>query len=246
MFIDSYYSEQDGNITFTRDQGSDFAKRVADDFNPLHDAGASRFCIPGDLLFAIILSRYGLSRHMEFIFSGMVLEGIELVLPQPGNALNLDDIHGKHYLGVNRSGDITTDETLIHGLTRNYVEFSGHTFPHILVPLLQDQGVMINTERPMVIYESMDFQLKRVDIPNVKLRLADSRMTVNGKRGDVRLAFEFLCGKRVVGTGRKRLLLSGLRPYEQGGMDQLVNAYLARRDNYQSSRSASWPVARDW
>jgi hypothetical protein len=42
----------------------------------------------------------------------------------------------------------------------------------------------------------------------------------------------------VVGTGCKRLLLSGLRPYEQGSMDQLVNAYLARRDDYQSSGSA--------
>ena len=35
----------------------------------------------------------------------------------------------------------------------------------------------------------------------------------------------------------KRLLLSGLRPYEQGGMDQLVTAYLARRDNYQATGS---------
>ena len=45
MFIDQYYSEQDGTISFTREQGSEFAKRVADDFNPLHDADAKRFCI---------------------------------------------------------------------------------------------------------------------------------------------------------------------------------------------------------
>jgi hypothetical protein len=103
---------------------------------------------------------------------------------------------------------------------------------------MQDQGVMINIERPMVIYESMEFELQRLDIPDVKLRLADSRMEVDGKRGDVRLTFEFLCGETVVGTGCKRLLLSGMRPYEQEGMDQLVNAYLARRDNYQSGGSA--------
>jgi hypothetical protein len=42
----------------------------------------------------------------------------------------------------------------------------------------------------------------------------------------------------VVGTGCKRLLLSGLRPYDQGSMDQLVKAYLASRDNYQSGDSA--------
>src|SRR5210317_857842 len=198
MFIDSYYSEKDGNISFTRDQGSDFAKRVADDFNPLHDAGASRFCIPGDLLFAIILSRYGLSRHMEFIFSGMVLEGIELVLPQPGNALNLDDIHGKHYLGVNRSGDITTDETLIHGLTRNYVEFSGHTFPHILVPLLAEQNVMINPARPMVFYESMVIDLDRLDIKTPVLVQEKNEVAIDGKRGEVQFAFNLVDSGTVV------------------------------------------------
>jgi hypothetical protein len=53
----------------------------------------------------------------------------------------------------------------------------------------------------------------------------------------VRLTFEFLCGEAVVGTGRKRLLLSGLRPFEQDGMDKLVSAYQARRDNYQATGS---------
>ena len=42
----------------------------------------------------------------------------------------------------------------------------------------------------------------------------------------------------VVGTGCTRFLLIGMRPYEQNGMDQLVNAYLARRDSYQSIGSA--------
>jgi hypothetical protein len=229
MFIDSYYSEQDGNITFTRDQGSDFAKRVADDFNPLHDAGASRFCIPGDLLFAIILSRYGLSRHMEFIFSGMVLEGIELVLPQPGNALNLDDIHGKHYLGVNRSGDITTDETLIHGLTRNYVEFSGHTFPHILVPLLAEQGLMINPNRPMVIYQSMVIDLDTLDMADPVLEIDHNELTTDGKRGNVSMAFNFLSAGQVVGRGEKHMVLGGLREYEEQAMTAAILRYNERK-----------------
>jgi len=229
MFIDSYYSEKDGNITFTRDQGSDFAKRVADDFNPLHDAGASRFCIPGDLLFAIILSRYGLSRHMEFIFSGMVLEGIELVLPQPGNALNLDDIHGKHYLGVNRSGDITTDETLIHGLTRNYVEFSGHTFPHILVPLLAEQGLMINPNRPMVIYQSMVIDLDTLDMADPVLEIDHNELTTDGKRGNVSMAFNFLSAGQVVGRGEKHMVLGGLREYEEQAMTAAILRYNERK-----------------
>ena len=229
MFIDSYYSEQNGNISFTRDQGSDFAKKVADDFNPLHDAGASRFCIPGDLLFAIILARYGLSRHMEFVFSGMVLEGIELVLPEPSGELSLDDIQGKHYLSVNRSGDITTDETLIQGLTRNYVEFSGHTFPHILVPLLAEQGLMINPNRPMVIYQSMVIDLDTLGMADPSLEIDHNELTTDGKRGNVSMAFNFMSAGQLVGRGEKHMVLGGLREYDEQAMTAAITRYNERK-----------------
>jgi hypothetical protein len=238
MLLSDYYAIDAAGLQISADQASNFAKAIAGDFNPLHDPDNRRFCVPGDLLFTVLLQHYGISQSMQFRFSGMVGANVTLQLEEdPGEAYELRDAAGKTYLHVDRSGDVTQDSELIERLAGSYVAFSGQNFPHILVPLLQDQGVMINIERPMVIYESMDFKLERVDIPNVKLRLADSRMTVDGKRGAVRLMFEFLCGDTVVGTGCKRLLLSGLRPYEQGGMEKLVNAYLARRDNYQSSGS---------
>ena len=175
---------------------------------------------------------------MQFRFAGMVGADTPLVLDQePGDTFELQDTDGKTYLHVDRNGDITRDDKLIDRMAKSYVAFSGKNFPHIMVPLMQDKGMMINTDRPMVIYESMAFELQRVDIPNVNLRLADSTMNVDGRRGDVRLDFEFLCGETVVGTGCKRMLLSGLRPYEQPEMDKLVNAFLERRDNYQANGS---------
>ena len=239
MLLSDYCTIDTAGLRISADQASNFAKAIAGDFNPLHDPGDRRFCVPGDLLFTILLQHYGVSQHMYFRFSGMVGANVALQLEEnPGDAYELRDAAGKTYLHVDRSGETTHDSQLIERLARSYVAFSGQSFPHILVPLMRDQGVMINVERPLVIYESMEFELERLDIPNVNLRLADSRMKVDGKRGDVRLTFEFLCGELVVGTGCKRLLLSGLRPYEQGGMDRLVNAYLARRDNYPSSGSA--------
>ena len=130
----------------------------------LYDADAKRFCIPGDLLFAIILAKYGISQHMEFVFSGMVTAGVELVLPEPSGELHINDTNGREYLRVKRAGETTRAESLISNLTQSYVEFSGQTFPHILVPLLAEQGVMIHPERPMVIYESMSIDLDRLDI----------------------------------------------------------------------------------
>ena len=239
MLLSDYYAIDANALRISDDQASNFAKTIAGDFNPLHDPDNRRFCVPGDLLFTVLLQHYGISQQMHFRFSGMVGADVTLLLEEnPGDAYELRDTADKTYLHVDRSGDITHDSQLIERLARSYVAFSGQNFPHILVPLLKDRGVMVNTERPMVIYESMEFTLERVAIPNARLRLADSRLEVDGKRGDLRLRFEFLCGETVVGSGSKRLLLSGLRPYEQERMDQFVNGYLARRDAYRSIGSA--------
>ena len=47
-----------------------------DDYNPLHDKDAKKFCAPGDLLFSLVLDRYGISERMEFTFAGMVDENV--------------------------------------------------------------------------------------------------------------------------------------------------------------------------
>lgn len=229
MFIDQYFTELNGNISFSREQGSNFAKQMADDFNPLHDADAKRFCIPGDLLFSIILSKYGLSRHMEFIFSGMVVEGTELVLPEPSPELHFNDTSDRQYLKILRSGDNSTDEDLIQNLTRDYVEFSGHTFPHILVPLLAEQNVMINTERPMVIYQSMTIDLNTVDIKAPRLEIDHNELEISGKRGNVLLAFNLVESGEIVGRGKKRMLLSGLLEYDKVSADAAVARFNERK-----------------
>jgi hypothetical protein len=240
MKLSDYYTIDTTGLRVTADQASNFAKAIAGDFNPLHDPDNRRFCVPGDLLFTALLQHYGLSRQMHVHFSGMVVDGTTLLLnEEPGDAYELRDAAGKTYLHVDRSGEVTRDNRLIEHLVRIYVAFSGQNFPHILVPLMQAQGVMINTDRPMVIYESMAFELDHLDINQVTLRLTDSRMSVEGKRGDVRLTFEFICDGQVVGNGCKSLLLSGLRPYEDASMDRLVQGYLARRDSFSVTDSAT-------
>jgi hypothetical protein len=225
MIIDQFYSEPEGRICFTREQGSNFAKQMANDFNPLHDADAKRFCIPGDLLFAIILARYGISRHMEFIFSGMVTAGVELVMPAPSGELYINDTNGREYLRVKRAGDTSHAESIIQNLTQSYVEFSGQTFPHILVPLLAEQGVMINPERPMVIYESMTIDLDRLDITHPVLQADYNQLEINGKRGSVELAFHLEQDGEIIGRGKKHMLLSGLREYDADLVASAIMTY---------------------
>ena len=62
MQLNQYFSETDNSFEFTRQQASDFAKKVAGDFNPIHDVISKRFCVPGDLLFAVLLSKTEIGR----------------------------------------------------------------------------------------------------------------------------------------------------------------------------------------
>ena len=225
MIIDRYFSEPNGNVCFTREQGSNFAKQMADDFNPLHDIDAKRFCIPGDLLFAIILAKYGISQHMEFMFSGMVVAGVQLFMPEPAEDMYINDEEGKEYLRVKRTGGLSHDEILLQNLTQSYVQFSGQTFPHILVPLLAEKNVMIHPDRPLVIYQSMSIDLDSLDVKQPVLRGDYNKLEVNGKRGSVELAFHLEDNGEVVGRGKKHMLVTGLRAYDEGVARDAVSTY---------------------
>ncbi len=229
MQLTSYFTDNNGHITFSRDQASTFAKQIANDFNPIHDIDAKRFCVPGDLLFAIALSRIGLSQKMTVSFADMVADGIELNIPDSGDQLAISDTNGKVYLNINRSGDQTTNSELISALTRSYVEFSGKTFPHILVPLWHKHNVMINPARPLVIYESMSIDLDHLTIKSPTLELAETELHVDGKRGNVRLSFNLIDNGQIVGRGEKHMVLSGLREYDQPTIDELVEFYNNRK-----------------
>lgn len=233
MFLDDYYNKKNDTVCVSPQQASNFAKKVAGDFNPIHDEDAKRFCVPGDLLFALVLNNYGLSQHMNFVFSGMVGDGVELIFPEAtAEPITISDSNGKDYLTIERQGDTSTDPELIQNLTRRYVEFSGQTFPHILVPLMAEHKVMINPDRPLVIYESMTINIEQLDITDPQLELTRSSLEVDGKRGKVCLEFCLKSGGSIIGSGKKNMVISGLREFDQASIDLLANNYSERKQAY--------------
>lgn len=233
MLIEHFCDINNEQISFTRQQGSDFAKQVADDFNPLHNIEAKRFCVPGDLLFSVIIAKAGLHKQMSFNFSGMVNDGIALTFPNEINTcFDVNDDKDKNYLSVEASGEKTHCPSLINALTKAYVDFSGHTFPDILVKLMTENNVMINPARPMVMYQSMEINLERMDIKSLSLQLAQTSLSIEGKRGDAWLEFDLISDNEVVGHGKKHMLLSGLREYCQDKVDAMVAQYKESKVQY--------------
>ncbi len=233
MYRKKFYTLEGSRLSFTREQASDFAKSVAGDFNTIHDVDSKRFCVPGDLLFSVIIHHYGLSQTMSFSFSGMVGDDVTLILPEVNaREISIYDENDKKYLDVSSDGAHSRNPELIESLTRNYVEFSGHTFPHVLVPLMQENNVMINTERPLVIYDHMRISLDTLDIDRIDLTLTDSICRLYGKRADVALNYALCSNGEQIGKGQKKMVMSGLREYDQTKIDALVEAYGARKGSY--------------
>jgi hypothetical protein len=230
MFLQSFFSQNGNQLSISAEQGSQFAKQICNDYNPIHDVESKRFCVPGDLLFALTLNNYGLSQHMRFDFSGLVPADKELLFPEWNTSeLSITDSREKIYLNAYRKGDVSQQQSAIEHLVRSYVEFSGHSFPYILVPLMQQHQVMINAARPLVMYQSMSLSLDQLDISSPEVKLLDAQMEVDGKRGNVTLQFSINDGCKAIGHGEKKLVLSGLREYDQQVMDQLILDYEARK-----------------
>lgn len=231
MQLTNYFNLDGSAINFTREQASDFAKGVADDFNPIHDVDAKRFCVPGDLLFAVTLYQQGLSEKMHVTFADMVGDGIDLSFKSGEEEdLNVVDDSAKVYLKLSHSGSTQNNSDAISQLIEEYVAFSGKTFPHVLVPLWKEQNVMVNPARPLVIYESMSLDMTDLNFNSIALEFTGSSLEVNGKRGNVSLQFEFKDGDEVIGTGEKRMILSGLKPYDQTAIDGLIDFYNERKE----------------
>ncbi|AQS40039.1 Protein of unknown function (DUF3581) [Shewanella psychrophila] len=236
MFLTPYFKKENQTITVLAEQASDFAKGVAQDFNPIHSVGAKRFCVPGDLLFSLVLGEYGLSQKMTFNFAGMVGAGVELQFPETAEQqLEIRDNKDKLYLKVERLGDVRYCQTQIEYFIRSYVAFSGHNFTHVLVPMMEQHQMMINPARPLVIYESMSFDLTTLDFEQVALSLVGQELKIDGKRGDVTLNFELHSGDQLVGTGLKTLVMSGLRPYDAELVKGMVGNYESYRTDFEQA-----------
>ena len=233
MIIKNFCSISDDKVSFSRQQASDFAKKIADDFNPLHDIDAKRFCVPGDLLFAVALEKAGLHQKMSFTFSAMVSNDIVLNFPEVINdTFIIKDDNEKEYLDISVAGQKTNNKLLIHSLIDAYVGFSGQTFPHILGQLMASNNVMINPTRPMVMYESMSLELNSLDITDITLVLSQTNLTLNGKRGSACLEFDLLAQGKIIGQGKKHMLLSGLKVYCPETMAELSNRYNTFKTDY--------------
>ena len=256
MDITNYFTDDNGSVSFEEATASAFAKGVAGDFNPIHDPGSKRFCVPGDLLFSVLLYRYGAAKITQIVFSGMLDGATRMILPQTiDGQVHIADGRDRDLLSFFLKGTRNNNATFIASLCEQYVKFSGQTFPDILVPLMKSANVMINPARPLVIYkdmkleftddavasfggESEDKQLSESLGHRLTLKLSDTDINVEGRKGLVRLVFSIELDGSSIGVGEKNMVLSGLREFEEPAMQAIVDQYNQWRDRYRGVEHA--------
>jgi hypothetical protein len=233
MYLNEFHTEENQAFQFTRQQASEFAKTIAADFNPIHDVDNKRFCVPGDLLFALMLHKNGLSQKLSVNFAGMVNESTQLKITDESNGIaKLTDANEKVYLEMEHSGLVSTDQALIERVVKSYVAFSGMNFPHIMVPLMREQGKMINIARPLVMYQNMEVEFEHLNIRDPKVNFTGATMEVNGKRANVTLNFDFVENGQHVGHGVKNMVMSGLVDFDENGLQLLVDKFNQLKKQY--------------
>ena len=240
MDVTDYCALERDGVRFAERDASRFAKGVAGDFNPIHDPGSRRFCVPGDLLFGVLLHRYGAFAESAVRFAGMLDAEVELALPAAleNEAVHLVDPRGREVLSFHGAGGEVGGRDFAARLAHEYVRFSGRTFPEILVPLMREAGMMISPERPLVIYKDMAFSIEAAPDGPIELSLADADLTLAGKKGVARLRFEIAAGGARIGEGEKNLVLGGLRPFDETAMASVVETYEARRRQFLAGEGA--------
>ena len=239
MKLTQYFSLIERQLSFTELQGSEFAKQVAGDFNPLHDPGVKRYCVPGDLLFSVLLHHYGVYKFTQVAFAHMIDASLLLTLDElQGGHLDIQDQRDRKCVSMQVRGESTANEKFINALSCEYVQFSGKTFPDILVDLMRRSKVMINPARPLVIYKDMAITLSRLDGQLLALELSGASLQVTGKKGTVCLSFTIRADGEEIGFGEKNMVLGGLREFDEAVMVALVDEYNQRKLAFRESHHA--------
>lgn len=238
MFLDDFYQARQTSDTSQAfrvqpDQASRFAKHIAADFNPLHNADSKRFCVPGDLMFAISLAQFGLAKTMAFKFVGMLTDDREFSFgPQANDHYAVQDQDGKILLTMQHHQLLSQRPEVITPFIQAYVAFSGESFPNLLVPIMAEHNIMINPERPMVMYESMAVRFTATPTQQTRLTFTGYDIEPNGKRAQVALKFAIHNEDGVIGNGHKTMLLSGLRAYDPQAMQEVCDRYAQVKKDY--------------
>lgn len=228
MHLKEYYSEHNGSFSFSQLQASNFAKFVANDYNNIHDVNSRRFCVPGDLLFALSLTKFGLYPNMKIEFKDMVKNDISLQFTRIDDEKTaITGEEEQEFMTLTASGEPVTEPALITKVIQDYVRFSGENFPTLLVPLLKEKALMLSPTRALAMYKNMSINLHTRELSNPTIAFAGSDIELQGKRATVILKFNFIENDQIVGTGQKEMILSGLVPYQQEVVDGVIRDYEA-------------------
>ncbi len=77
--------------------------------------------------------------------------------------------------------------------------------------------------------------LYSLEIDSVERALRDCSFRLYGKRGDIALNYDLCCNGERVGKSQTKMVLSGLREYQQSKIDEFIERYNHHKNRYTNS-----------
>jgi len=219
-------SFENGGVYFIdKESGSNFAKDICKDLNPIHNVESKKFIMLGDFLFALYVNEYGFPKNREVIFKNPIkinsLEnsGLEVIVSKEGI-----------FVGNQKKVESSVEDFLFfdESLLLQYCEISGSLFPDKLWGVFESSGLMPNFKRGIVMYTGVNFGFNfnldslygdiELDLDNVDYEIVSNRLFL---KANVKVD---LNGENV-GSICKNLVCLGCVDYNKEKFDFLVENY---------------------
>lgn len=218
----------DGKYLVSEKDGSNFAKEVCLDYNPIHDEGNLDFAVPGDLLLSLFVWQNGLPCDGSVAFKKPVKGDLELKIDLDGISNSGTD--EELVILKNLSSIYLTSIKFYKDFMAEYCLLSGSLFPEKLGEVFSDSGLMPGVEKPLVMYSGVDFDLNMDKFSlydcDLSLNLGEINYKVLRKNMmKIGVGVDVLIDDENVGSLTKNLVCFETVPFSEAGLSELVTRY---------------------
>lgn len=227
--MDCIQPDQIGNdvFRFIPTACSAYARNVAKDFNPIHSHLAKKYCVPGDLIFALITEMHGAHNYMRVDFLNRVGAECKLFFDTKRIALALLDVDKKLYAELATAGDKSVCPKRLKTVSNVVVSCTSGYFPYKLIDNLREENVMLSIRRSMVMLKSIEVELRNIhSASSLVAKYQSSGLELSGKRGEVKVYFQLFDDDGIsVGFVTKTVLIIGIEKFNDKASKQYLDDY---------------------
>lgn len=204
-----------------------YARNVVKDFNPIHNHLAKNYCVPGDLIFALMVERGGVHGSMRMDFLNRVGKDSEYIFVSGKAGMALLDRGNKVQAQLIGSGDASVCVKCISAVSDAVLSCTSSYFPYKMMRSLRAENLMLSGCRSLVILKSIEVNVSDLHFASdLTAVFCSSSLRHSGRRGTIDAHFQLVGGNgQVLGQVIKTALIIGIERFNGKRSAQYLENY---------------------